>query len=43
MAESKKIIKGLKSLGNKYIVALQNELKYQIHVSISESFNPPMG
>tara|TARA_R110000772_G_scaffold164694_1_gene276126 strand:- start:2126 stop:2638 length:513 start_codon:yes stop_codon:yes gene_type:complete len=42
MAESKKIIKGLKSLGNKYIVALQNELKYQRHIataSLRDSFS----
>jgi hypothetical protein len=36
-----KIKKGLRSLGNKYIVALQNELKYQRHIataSLRDSF-----
>jgi len=38
---SKKIIKGLKSLGNRYIVALQKELTFQRHVataSLRDSF-----
>tara|TARA_R110002167_G_scaffold125698_2_gene306052 strand:- start:1444 stop:1956 length:513 start_codon:yes stop_codon:yes gene_type:complete len=41
MAISKKIITGLKSLGNKYIVALQTELTFQRHVataSLRDSF-----
>lgn len=38
---SKKIIKGLKSLGNRYIVALQTELTFQRHIataSLRDSF-----
>ena len=42
MANLKKLTKGLRSLGNKYIVALQNELKYQRHIataSLRDSFS----